>query len=674
MNILIPDSWLRLHLKTDATPKQLKDCLSLCGPSIERINTIEGETVYDIEVTTNRVDMTSVRGIAREAAVILPEFGIPATLLPFQPETNNLVTPKKKLDIVFENEPDLCYRILALKISDITLKDSPEWLKKRLELVGQRPLNNVIDITNYVMWEVGHPMHAFDYDRLVEKKFIVRLAKKGEKLKTLDNKSHSLHGGEIIFEDGNREIIDLPGIMGTANTVVTPETKQVLLFIENSDPVRIRRASMGLSIRSQAAVLNEKHPDPELALVAMKRAVQLVTELTGGTIDSELTDIYPVKPQPKAITVHSDLINHYMGEEIDEKRVTTVLKRLGCDVKTDTHKNGTVFMVTPPTLRSDDLVIPEDIVEEVARIIGYHTIKPKLPDREPPMVIPDPELSMEEEIKKRLRDWGYTEIFGYSMISQKDLEAINIDPKHVYTIANPLSSDHVYMRPTLIPTMLHIVSQNLSHTNDLSLFELSHTYQTDDKNLPIEQSELIIATTGEKFLTLKGIAQALFTLFGIPFSNTPEYSSHSYFNKEISLDLKYGGVGLIHDSLLKQFEIKEPITVLSLNISQIVRNANPHHSYEPIPKHPPVIEEFTFTVPEKQFIGPMIETIKNINPLIQNVVLLNMYKQNRSIRVTYLNPEKTLTVEEVRPIRDSIIKTVKQQFQAVLVGEEEKTL
>lgn len=670
MNILIPDSWLREHIKTNATPKQLKDCLSLCGPSIERINTVDGETVYDIEVTTNRVDMTSVRGIAREAAVILPEFGIEATLLPFAAETETLSTPKKKLDISFKNDPDLCYRILALKISDITLKDSPDWLKKRLELVGQRPLNNIIDITNYVMWEVGHPTHAFDFDRLVEKKIIVRLAKKGEKLTTLDYKKHTLKGGEIIFEDGTGEIIDLPGIMGTANTVVTTETKNVLLFIENSDPVRIRRASMGLSIRTQAAVLNEKHPDPELALIAMKRAVKLTTELTGGTIASELTDIYPKKPEQKIITVSSHLINQYMGEEIDKKRVMAVLKRLGCSVKETTDTHETVFKVTPPSLRNDDLTIPEDIVEEVARIIGYHTIKPRLPDREPPLVIPDPELMIEEDIKKRLRDWGYTEIFGYSMISKEDLESLHIDPKEVYTIANPLSSDHVFMRPTLIPSLLHALSQNLSHTSDLSLFELSHTYQMQEKNLPIEQSELLIARIGEHFVQLKGIAQALFKLYGIPFPDTPEYSSESYFNKDISLDLHYGGVGLLKDDLLQHYGIKEKVSVLMLNISQLVKDAHPHHSYQPIPKHPPIIEDFTFTVPEKQFIGPILNTIKHIHPFIQNVLLLDTYNQNKTLRVTYLNPEKTLIVDEVKPIRDAIIKTVKEEYKGKLVGEE----
>jgi phenylalanyl-tRNA synthetase beta chain len=669
MNILIPDSWLRDHLKTKATPKQLKDYLSLCGPSIERINMIGREPVYDIEITTNRVDAFSVRGVAREAAVILPEFGIPATLLPYDAEKPKNNFPKQKLGITFENDATLCYRILAIKISDITLNESPAWMKKRLELVGQRPLNNIVDITNYVMWEVGHPLHVFDYDRITGKKIIVRLGKKGEKLTTLNEKTHILHGGEIVFDDGTGTIIDLPGIMGTANTVVTDKTKNCMLFIENSDQVRIRRTSMGLAIRSQAAVINEKHPDPELALVAMKRAIDLTLELTGGKLTSELVDIYPEKPKPPTISVSKTLIDQYFGTSLEVKRIKTILERLGCTVTVSETKGDTSFAVKPPSFRSDDMTIPQDVIEEVARIAGYHTIIPRLPDREPPAVIPDRELTNEEHMKIRLRDWGYTEVYGYSMIGKTDLTRFSMSLDDVYAISNPLSEDHAYLRPTLLPSMLNILTENLSHTDHLSLFELSHTYHKQEKNLPKEESELLVAVSGENFLQLKGLAQAIFTIFGIEFPNTNNHAEDNFYKKGFSLLLgDYGSVGILDPDLLGDIGIKKPITILTMSVSKLVASANPHQSYEPIPKHPPVIEDFSFTFPAEQYIGPVLDAIKTIHPYIHTVSLLDSYGNKRTIRVVYLDPERTLTLEEVKPIREKIISHISDHFHAALQG------
>ena len=255
MNILIPHSWLSDFLETNAKPEKIAEFLSLCGPSVEKLEKVGDDWVYDIEVTTNRVDMMSVYGVAREASVILPQFGYQARLKKYNPdEINKFVSHKinkfvsdeikggGKLDFKISNNPALCKRILAIKLENVELGPSPSWLSSRLSKVGQRPLNNAIDITNYVMWEIGHPIHVFDYDRLKRQKILVREAKKGESLTTLDGIKYNLNGGEVIFDDGAGEIIDLPGIMGTANTVVTPETKNVLLWIESIEPVRIRRA------------------------------------------------------------------------------------------------------------------------------------------------------------------------------------------------------------------------------------------------------------------------------------------------------------------------------------------------------------------------------------------------------------------------------------------------
>jgi phenylalanyl-tRNA synthetase beta chain len=665
MNILIPDSWLRDFLKTKATPAQLQEYLSLCGPSVERINVINNETVYDIEVTTNRIDSMSVNGIAREAAAILPEFTVKATYLPPEIPTVANIQGTKPLGIMIKNDPSLCYRILAIKLENVHLGESPKWLKDRLELVGQRPLNNIIDITNYVMWEMGHPIHAFDYDRLTNKKIIVREAKKGERLTTLDNKTHTLKGGEIIFDDGTGRIIDLPGIMGTENTVITEKTKNVMLFIENSDPAKIRYAPMGLAIRTQAAVLNEKGPDPAIALQTLLRATAFAKEIAGATVASKLVDIYPHPQIQKTVILEQSRLDTYLGLPLPKLRIKRILETLGCKVN---EKTG-IYSITPPTWRTNDIQIPEDAIEEISRIYGYHNILPKLPDTAPPVVSPEKDLLWEEEIKIRLRDWGYTELYTYSMISEKLMDIFKLDKTKAYKISNPLSEEWVYMRPHLFPSVLNVVKQNLNIRKDLRLFELSMVYQYRENDLPREVPTLIVVWTGaDKFLYAKGLADAILSLFGLKILNDSSDSTNQlsdiYSKKHITLG-KYGSYGEVNDNLISRIGIQVPVTRLYLNFEELVNNAKSINKYTPIPKYPPVIEDLTFTVSSDTYVGTMISTLKRINPLIQSIEPLDVYKDNRTFRITYMDPDKTLTADEVRPIREKLIATAENEFGAI---------
>jgi phenylalanyl-tRNA synthetase beta chain len=638
MNILIPDSWLRDFLKTKATPIQIKEYLSLSGPSIERVNTVGSQTVYDIEVTTNRIDVMSVIGIAREAAAILPEFNVEVSYIPPKIPTVTSIQGTKPLGITIHNNPNLCRRILAIKLEHVTLGQSPKWLKDRLELVGQRPLNNIIDITNYIMWEMGHPCHAFDYDRLTNKKIIVREAKNGERFTTLDKKIHTLKGGEIIFDDGTGKIIDLPGIMGTENTVITEKTTNVLLFIENSDPAKIRSASMGLAIRSQAAVLNEKGPDPSLALQTFLRAAVVAKKITGATVASKLTDIYPNPQIQKTVTLEQKKLDTYIGFSFPKPRAKRILETLGCKV----HERKGVYSVAPPSWRSEDLQIPEDIIEEIARIYGYHNIVSKLPDKEPPVVTPEKELMWEDEIKIRLRDWGYTEIYSYSLISEKLMDIFSLDKTKAYKIANPLSEEWVYMRTNLWPSMLISIKENLNYKKDLQLFELSMRYEFRENNLPLEKPTLLVAWTGHKLREAKGLAQSISSLFGITD--------------------KYGSIHIIKSELLSKMGIKEQVTLLEFQIDQLVYHEHPVRTFKPIPKYPPIIEDLTFTMLRETSIDTLIEYLRKQHSLIQSIILVNSYLNNRTFRITYQDPNKTLTDDDVKPIREKLITTAEKEF------------
>lgn len=664
MNILIPDSWLREYLKTDAKPADIQRCLSLCGPSIERTEKNGNDVIYDIEVTTNRVDSFSVYGIAREAAAILPEFGFRAKLLPLD-TTLPKVSKLPKLDIRITDPEKLCRRILAIKISNVTLASSPKWMRERLEKVGQRPLNNIIDITNYVMWETGLTSHAFDYDRLAHKTILVRKAKKGERLITLDFKRHSLRGGELVFDDSTGIIIDLPSIMGTSNSVITNTTKNVLLLVENADPAIIRYGSMGLGIRTQAATINEKNPDVEGAYTSITRVAKLATKISGGTLGSTLFDLYPVKQKPPNVSVSHEKLCSYLGTNIEPKRVTTILSNLGFTA----IKQGNIYQVTPPSWRAVDCQIPEDVIEEVARIYGYHNITTRLPEGEPPFVKPDAILTWEEEIKIRLRDWGFTELVTYSMLSEEQMKIWEFDTSKAYKITNPLSSEWVYMRPKLWPGVLAALKQNVNTKSDLRLFELGMVYEHRGHDLPLERSTLAVAWAGHTFAEAKGVAESIFELLGIPFPEGEEQKHltlHSW-NDQLRLFLgDYGSVSEVNRDFFHKLGIATPVTFLSLYVDTLIEHANPGKIYTPVPQHPPIVEDLSFIVPERFAIGPLMTALKSAHPLVSSVELLDVHENSRTLHITYLDPKKNLTNDDVAPVRNKLIGVASKTFGLTL--------
>jgi len=657
MNILIPHTWLLDHLNTKADPDTIRTQLSLCGPSVERINIVDNEPVYDIEVTTNRVDMMSVRGIAREASAILPEFGSVADLLPLKVEEINHDRP---LDLDIQNDPVLCHRILAIKLEDVELKPSPDWLQKRLLQVGQRPINNVIDITNYIMWEIGHPIHAFDYDRLTQKRIIVKLAQKGETLTTLDHITHTLQGGEVVFDDGTGTIIDLPGIMGTANSVVTDTTKNVLLWIESVDAVKIRQASMSLAIRSQAAILNEKSVDPNLGDIAIKKAVGLLKQLSGATIGSQLFDTYPNPQQVNTVTLEKSRLKTYMGLDVPSDRVSRILSNLGCNVVV----NDLEYVITPPSWRSQDLKIPQDYIEEVARIYGYHNLPSVVMVTPIPDHPPAEDFHFELSIKQWLAGWGAQEIYTYSMVSKDLALASGFSLEDHLAISNPLTDDGIYLRRSLLPSLAGVFSENPGIK--LTIFELQNTYHPQGRGeLPQEELHLSVVTNNG-FPHLKGIFDALSLKFHLeslqikPISGPPEFID-SAVGEIMIADKSLGLIGRLKNNPdLHAFDVK--VSLLQQQSSLYPRSL-------PIYTHPPIIEDLTFTLKPQTYVNPVITTMLAVDPLVVSVSLKGIYHQNYTFTLHYRDPQKSLTDKDISPLRNRIILAVASTHQAELVGQ-----
>ncbi len=644
MNIKILDSWLREYLKTKASTKTIAGLLSLTSVSVERLEKYgKNDFIYDIEITTNRPDLMSVVGLAREASAVLQQSNIQAEFIP--PQNSKPEKAKEKLPITIKNNPKLVGRIMAV-IMDVNLGKSPKYIKDRLEASGIRSINNLIDVTNYVMREIGHPTHVFDYDRLTTKTLIIRESKKGEKLQTLDGKEHILQGGDIVADDGTGKIVDLLSVMGTQNSVVTDKTKRILFFIDNCDQNRIRKTSMSLNIRSEAAVLNEKGVDPELAQGAMLRGIELFEETAKGKLLSDIIDIYPNKPSLKRIEISEEKINNLIGIKIPLKTSENILRKLGFGVEAKTN----ILKITVPSWRDKDMEIEEDAVEEIARIYGYH----KLPSILPPLnsaenyhLFKDP-FYWEKRIKESLKYWGFTEVYTYSMVSEDLLEG---PTTQAVSINNPLTEDMVYLRKTLVPNLLQAVREN-PNKDEIKIFELANVYMPRAKDLPKETLMLagVIKKQKKFFLEVKGIIEQLLNDAGIK-----NISFEKGDKGGLEINIKLGSEVLGNIEVLN-----EEIADFELNFAMIIKHANLIKTYKEIPKYPPIIEDINLHIDPNVAYTEIYAFIKSQSSLINDVSLIDTYQNTKTFRIKYQDPRKTLTNEEVSKLREKILKNLKE--------------
>lgn len=669
MNILIPDSWLREFLETNAKPHEVAHALSLCSVSVERIEKIGDEYVYDIEVTTNRPDLASVWGITREAIAILPRFGYKAKM-------NSSAGGLSKLTLVSQvdyltvkiTNPSLCPRFTAALLENVEIGPSPDWMQKRLNLCGIRALNNVVDISNYLMVELGQPTHTFDYDKIGSGKMILRESQRGEEITTLDGTKRHLPKGVIVIEDGKGRLIDLCGIMGGENSAINEKTKRVLLFVQTYDPVRIRHACQTLSFRTQAATLFERSLDPENVMPALNRGVELFEKLTGAKVVEKIIDLYPKPYKPKGVNLDISLVEQVLGIKISPQEIKTILEPLGFEIllQTASHK----LQATIPSWRADDISIPEDLIEEIARVWGYHNLPSTLPTGQLPNITPNPAFYWEDKVKNTLKNWGFTETYTYSLISKSDLENCGFEPQNYLRLSNPLTEEWEYLRPSLIPGNLKVLAENQSQSEKLRLFELSHIYLPRKGGLPEEKLILTGLLSGEKFYETKGIIETLCGELGIKnLSFKPLDSKTSTIwlsGKTAVIDNQLGTVGEIKPSVLEKFGATGKAVVFDLDFTKILSLATTQKQYHPIPKYPPLIEDLSIVAPSEVLTADITEAIRKVSKLIVDVSLFDQFKNARTFRIIYQHPQRNLKSEEIAKVREKIIKVLKQKFGAKL--------
>lgn len=616
--MLAPLSWLKEYVDVSLTPEKLGERLTEVGLGCEKIEKIDGDVIFDLEITPNRPDCLSIVGIAREIAAI------EGKEIKYPTLKTNLKPKGKTLPLKIHPNFVVTPRLTGIIINNVEIKNSPKWLADKLESIGQKPISNIVDVTNFVMKELGNPIHSFDYHKIEGAEMWVKQAKGGEFYESVDEISYHLPKGAIIYED-TKKIFDLVGIKGGKNSGTYKDTKAVFIVVEVDDPVLIRRASHSLALRSDASAIFERQVNAGGTIDALKRCVDLILDTAGGEIASELIDIKKEDFKPWKVSLSFERLNKILGIEIAEPKVKEILERLNLDIKKIPENK---IEVTIPTYRND-LKIEEDIIEEVARLYGYNNFPKTLPEGQiPTATIPYfKDYKLEEKVKNIMKSAGFSEIYSYSLVSESDLEENSLNPDYALRVDNPVSREFEYLRPTLKINLRKGIEENSANFKNVNLFELGKVYLGKNIGKAKEEYRLSGISSNKNYYEIKGLIEILYESLGVE-------------NATYSLEILDEGVF---------FEV---------NYDELVERLSQDKKFIPVPKYPPITEDLTIALTGKK-AGKIIETIKNQSDLIKEISLINKFEDNITLHIVYQNTKGNLTREEVEKIREKILKILK---------------
>jgi phenylalanyl-tRNA synthetase beta chain len=674
MNILVSYNWLKDYVEIKDSPKELARKLSLCGPSVERIIEKKDDYIFDTEITTNRPDVLSMIGFAREVSTITgKKLLIGKNLLNLlHKERNHNINLKVQIQ-----DKKNCPRYMAIVLDNAKVKESPLWMQKRLISYGVRPINNIVDITNFVMIEYGQPMHAFDYKKISGKKIIIRKAKKGEKIISLDNDKYNLNESMLVIAD-EKEPIAIAGIKGGKKAEIDSKTKTIILEAANFNEVSIRKTARALNLYSESSTRFEKGLSDQLPLPAIERAVELVQNLTKANIASPLIDKKTKKYQPKKIKLNKKNVETFLGIKIFDKKIIKILESLGFEIKK--------FVVTVPFWRDKDVEKEVDLIEEIARIYGYHKLPTKLPTGEIPQKEKNQQLYWESRTKEILSGAGMVEIYNYSFVSEEFLKKCSLDSKKSLKLINPLNADLEYMRPSLIPSLLQIIFQNQKIKERFEIFELANIYLPKKSgSLPDERLNLCGAVVQKEnkklFYQTKGIIELFFKKIGIDagiisYQATDINNNIWHFTKTAKIFIKneqVGVIGEINPEVLKNFNIDLKVAMFDFDFSKLIKYATTNRTYQPIIKFPPIKLDLAIILDKKILWNDIQKLIyKNGENFVKEVKLFDIYqgrgvpkgKKSLAFHVAYQSADQTLEDKEINKIQEKIINALEKNFKA----------
>ncbi|MBE6044585.1 phenylalanine--tRNA ligase subunit beta [Clostridium thermopalmarium] len=646
------------------------------GKDIKKVIDLEKATI-DFEITSNRPDCLSIVGIARETAATLgKKYRMPNF------EYSSKCKDNIEDDIKVEIKDKLCRRYMAKGVKNIKIAPSPQWMQERLIEAGVRPINNIVDITNFVMIELGQPMHAFDRREISSNRIVVERAKEGEKFTTLDGVERILNSQVLNIKDGDRTI-GLAGIMGGLNSEVKDDTTAIVFECANFDGTNIRISSKNLGLRTDASSKFEKDLDPNLVEIAMNRACHLVQELGAGEVMEGVIDIYPEKVEPHVLKVDSNWINKFLGTDMTKEDMKKYLDRL--ELKTDIE--GDTLVINVPTFRSD-INIREDIAEEIARIYGYNNISSTIPSVENIRGGKNTKQVLDDKVLQTLISSGLNQAITYSFVSPKVFDKVLIPKDSILrkavAIKNPLGEDYSIMRTTSIPSMMEALARNYSRNNEIvRLFEIGKVYiPTEDENeLPEERNIVTIGMYGNvDYLDLKGVVENIIDALGVNKIKFQRESENPSFHpgKTAALYIKkqyVGVVGEVHPDVTENYGIDERCYIAELNLDVLYKNAVMEKSYTPLPKFPAVTRDIAILVDESILVQEIEDIIKNQGgKILESAKLFDVYKGKQvpegkksvAYALAYRGENRTLTDNDVSKVHDKIIKALEQKLGAEL--------
>ncbi len=628
------------------------------------------DTVVEFEITSNRPDCLSVIGLARETAISFDKpLLIPA---PVVKETNDGDKIDNYLSVKI-TDSDLCYRYAAKVVKNVKIAPSPLWLRMRLRAAGVRPINNIVDITNYVMLEYGQPMHAFDYAMLDGSAINVRRAHDGELFKSLDDKDHVLDSTMLAICDEKKPCA-LAGVMGGANSEIKETTATVVFESACFSGPSVRVTAKKNGMRTESSSRFEKGLDPENCMPGLLRACELVQLLGAGDVVDGTIDVYPGKPEAVVLPLEVEKINRFLGVELDYDYMKSILERLECKVEGD--------KIVVPSFRAD-LTCMNDIAEEIIRIYGYNKIKSTCIYAETTQGGRTPKQQYEVDTEELLYGMGFDQIQTFSFISPKFYDKIRMaeDDKlrTSIVISNPLGEDTGVMRTTALPSMMDVVARNINFSNeDVRLFEMATVYLPleGDNVLPLEKKVVTLSAygKGEDFYALKGVIENILASAGIEKAKFTAYSDDKAYHPGRCAQIYaengtlLGIFGQIHPLTAQNYDIDIPVYAAQLDFDAIWDSADMTIDYKPLPKFPSVSRDFSFLCDEELPVGDIAEVMtKAAGKLCEEVKLFDIFrgeklgegKKSVSFRVTLRATDRTLTVEEVDKVSKKILNDLK---------------
>jgi phenylalanyl-tRNA synthetase beta chain len=662
-------NWLQSFFrKRLPKPEKLAELLTMHSFEVSEVKKTSNDFALDIDVLPNRAgDCFSHQGIAREIAAIAGL--IYQDSISTVKEDNNLKV-KDFVRVEVKNKT-ACPRYTAGVVSDVKVGPSPKWIRERLKVCGLRPINNVVDIANYVMLETGQPLHAFDGQKIEGKKIMVRFAKNREKIITLDEEKYDLNGDILVIADTKKPMA-LAGIKGGKIPEIDKKTKIVVLESANFNPRIIRRGSKKLELKTDASWRFENGISPNLTETAIDRAAYLIQKIARGKPAKGLIDFYPKKVLPKRIRLDYRYLTKLLGIKIERKEAKRTLTKLGFKIIKEKFPNLTV----EAPIRRLDVSIPEDLIEEIGRIYSYQKIPSTFPVASlipPERII---EILWEDMTKNILKEAGFSEVYNYSFISENDVKVFGWRPQAIIELENPLSREQKYLRPSLVPNLLKNIQKNQNYYNEIRIFELGKVFEKPKK----EKRQLSAVTTGEEFYQLKGVTDLLLRKLGISniwydsWRPSPEQTRLSIWHPKKCAEIKtnhqeIGFLGQISPRVLEKFKISQPVVVFDIDFEKLQKLCSEETIYQPISRFPAAVRDLAVLVPRGTKV---VEVLNKINVaggfLVKDVDLFDIYegeelpqgKKNLAFHLIYQAEGRTLTAREIDEIQNKIIKTLEK--------------